>query len=316
MAPIIAYIITYTFLTLLVEIPLVYKLIPSIITVRRKKDSSALYSLFTFGFQSSIVGVIESILVYTDIFMITILSNLTQVGYYTVSLPTAKLLWKFTTALSQVLLPLVSFMWAKGDKEKLRDGLKLVYKYSFIIMLPSAISLLVHSKILLLILFGTKYVQATSTLQILSLGAIVIMLSKISINALISMGHIRIVQKVTIFSGVTNVLGNLLLIPLKGSEGAALATLFASIILFVASQIYLHRILPGIFHNTKIHRIILSGFLFFFSLTFLRDIFHIESIVGVAISTVLSCLLYMLVIFMLKIITIQEVVKTYLAVSK
>lgn len=190
-------------------------------------EKSLLKKLFKFGIPvlaSSIGGII---IIYTDTLVLTFFRSLEEVGIYNVVVPTAMILQFFATSVAIVIFPMVAELWAKKRKDYLALGLKMLYQYSFVVIIPAALLFLSFSEIVLRLLFGEQYVAGAVIMQILLIAIIFLGLHTITSTILSGIGKPIISTKILFQGALINFVLNLLLIPKLGMLGAALTSLIA-----------------------------------------------------------------------------------------
>jgi len=196
--------------------------------------------LFAFAFPVFLGGFGGTILAYTDTLTITIFRTLPEVGYYQAAQPSARILWYITTTLTVVLYPMISELWAKKEKKLLRQALHFLIKFSFILIMPAALIFIVFPDIVINLLFGSSYLAGATVLQIFGAAALIYALYDILVTVIAGIGRPRATAKVVGAMGVFNLIGDLVLVPIYGIEGAA-ATTFAAFLLGLILLVYYAR---------------------------------------------------------------------------
>jgi O-antigen/teichoic acid export membrane protein len=188
--------------------------------------------LFGFALPVFFYGLGGLIIGYMDILMITVFRTIPEVGIYQAAQPTAHLLWCLVGTVAVVLFPMVSELWARREKKLLGDALHFLTKFSFVLIIPAALGFIAFPEIIIRLFFGANYLAGAMVLQILSVAAIAYTLYKILGCAISGIGKPLIVTKVFAVMACLNFVGNLLLIPPYGIEGAAGATLCSFVLGF------------------------------------------------------------------------------------
>ncbi|MCX6707569.1 MAG: MATE family efflux transporter, partial [Candidatus Woesearchaeota archaeon] len=168
----------------LICIPFFLKLFPDFFRVKLDINPELVKALIKFGLPviTSMFGLL--IMGYTDTLMLTYFRGVKDVALYQVASPTASLSLYLSYALAGVFLPLSAELWIKGHKEKLKQAMDLIYKYTFIVVIPIAFVLLMFPKLIIKILFGAAYTDASIAMQILAIGAIFYTIGNINGNIL------------------------------------------------------------------------------------------------------------------------------------
>jgi len=213
-------VVVLAFLLLRRRYPFIFEAKVSITKPLMKKLSFFALPVFLGGMGGLIIS-------YMDTLMITGFRSLSEVGFYQVAQPVAHFLWYFPTALVTVFFPMVSEFWARREKKLLGGALRLLVKFSFIIIIPGALVFIAFPEIVINLLFGPGYLAGATALQILSLTAVAYTLFMILSYTMQGIGKPLVSTKVVAAMAVFNLVGNLALIPSYGIEGAAVATFFS-----------------------------------------------------------------------------------------
>ncbi|MFW6320325.1 MAG: flippase [Halohasta sp.] len=159
-----------------------------------------------------------------DTVLVTALGGLTPAAYYSVAKQVADACVSPASSLGYTISP------AFGE-EKAGDRLERaarLYEYSLehvlIFYIPATVGLIIVAEPMLRHVFGAEYLGATTVIQVFSLFILANAINKITTDSLDYLGRARIRA---IFKGgmaVGNVSLNLLLIPIYGAAGAAMAS--------------------------------------------------------------------------------------------
>jgi len=213
---------------------------PRIIKEKIQITKPLVKKLFLFALPVFIGGLGGLIIGYTDTLMITVFRSLPEVGFYQAVQPTAQILWYFATSLVAILFPMISELWARRERKLLGNALRFLTKFAFILIIPAALVFIAFPDITINLLFGPRYLAGTTALQILAGAAIVYTLYAILVSVINGIGKPIINTKVVALMAGLNFAVNLLLIPVYGIEGAAIAT-FASYTLGLVLMFYYAR---------------------------------------------------------------------------
>jgi O-antigen/teichoic acid export membrane protein len=272
-----------------------------------KKDF--LKQIFFFSLPLFLSGGGNLILSYTDTLMITFFRTVEEVGYYNSAMPTARLLLFFVLPISSVVFPLSSELWTKKLKNHLKEGIQLLYRYVPMFLFPIIAALIIFPDIIISFIFKTEYVIAANTLRILSIGILFQSIWFLNNGVLIGIGMPKKVMKITYIAAFVNLILNLILIPLFGFFGAAIATAFSYFLMMIISIIVLKRKLkmPLPFTKLSINSILfvfLSLVLFYF-----KGIFVFSSIFYLILVMLVFSIVYVILLFILKLVSIKEIIE-------
>ncbi len=260
--------------------------------------------VFATAVGSKIIG-------YIDTLMLTYFRTLEEVGIYNAVLPSALLFLYFGTAIGSVLLPLASELWAKNDRRRLHAGIQLLYKYLFAAVIPIIAVAFAFSSFFLEIFFGKEYVAGALAMQILMVGVLFFMLAGINHNIFSAAGRPGMVTKIIFLGAMVNVVLNLLLIPPFGITGAAIATAASYLLAFILSVWKMKEILPLKVPLKLWLGLFLLGTFLVFMLMQIAALLPFAIRINMAISALLGLSIYLLLLYLFKIIDLAELQRYY-----
>jgi len=202
---------------------------------------------------------------------------------------------------------MLSEMWTKKDFDKIIKVIDKIYTYSLILVLPISILVFMFPELILSILFGEKFIPASSVLRILSFLIILQVLIKFNNSILIGTGFTNELPKYLITGGVLNIIGNLCLIPFFGLEGAAYSTLFAFSFIFLVSTYKVNKILNLNLNFKKYLKIIFLSSLFMILVVFFRNIMLFNELLNSIFSVLIGFSIYIFLVYKLNIVNLKEI---------
>lgn len=254
--------------------------------------------ILRFGFPVFIGGLSSLLLVYTDTITLTFFKGVEAVGLYQAALPTSQLLWVMVSSLAVLLLPVVSEMWAKKQKEYISTAIGLIAKFAFIIVIPLTIIMIAFAEDIIRILFGPAYLPAAIALQILAINAVFYTLFVIFSTSLISMDKPLMNTKITAFISVINLVLNIMLVPYYGIAAAAFTTTLSYFIGAILAYYSLRRTITIRLDITSLAKILLGGVLTLAVVFAAKTILAYEAWIEIVVSLALGLVFY--TIFILK----------------
>tara|TARA_Y100000768_G_C23899339_1_gene644244 strand:- start:123 stop:863 length:741 start_codon:yes stop_codon:yes gene_type:complete len=186
-----------------------------------------------------------------DIFILLYFLNAAAVGIYSIGVTIAQILWYASNSINSVLFPNLTF--SDSGKEKNLFTAEII-KYNFLINLIILFLLIMFGKFLVLILYGSEYIQAYYIFLILAPGLLLDSLGRNIATWLKSEGKPLILSWVSLGALTLNIVCNFILIPKYGLYGAA----YSSLISYIARGLVLFVIFK---RNTGIN----SGYIFLWS---------------------------------------------------
>jgi len=184
--------------------------------------------------------VILTVFAYIDTVMLSVMRNWGEVGLYNAAFRIYEGITIIPTIFWLVILPRLSELFTTNPGYHKRLALKSV-KYMFVAGLPTLTYGILFSGFLINLFFKGEYMPAVVTLQILFFG-IAFQYPNWMLNAtLISMNRQRVIMFLGLGGLGFKILLNLILIPIYGYNGSAIATIIAEFVIFAGETLYLYR---------------------------------------------------------------------------
>ncbi len=274
----------------------------------KKKPHPGLFKeVFGFGLPLIFFVIGNKIIDSIDLLVLTYFRSLTEVGIYSIVLPTAGLCLFFYRPIAVVLIPLGAELWAQGQAAKLRELFQRVYHYLFVLVMPLVILFFIQGSFILSFLFGPKYADGTMALRLILLGVFFFGLAHINISALIGIGNSKKSGKVMLYGALINFVLNVILIPFWGMIGAGIATLVSYLFCYVLSLVYVKQEISLASLRLPWFKLAFTAGLFaLVSVLFSLAIPWQNKLAGVLISSVLSVVCYLILITAFKLFTFKE----------
>jgi stage V sporulation protein B len=150
--------------------------------------------------------------------------NAADVGYYGASINLSRLLWTIPQAFQMITYPATSEYWSRNNHAALQKMIDKSMKYSAYLLSVCGLAFAFFASDIVGLIYGTKFGDSVLPLQILLVGT-VIWGVVISIGGSVTgAGRPDIGMRLVAISAITNLALNLLLIPVMGIAGAAIAT--------------------------------------------------------------------------------------------
>lgn len=156
-----------------------------------------------------------------DIVFLESMVSLSDVGVYSVGVTLAELIWQVPTAISTVLFARTAN--STSDLEASERTAKLL-RISLPPLLLMSLAMWGFSPLFVRLFFGTDFIQAGTVIRLLLPGIVMMVLHQVLYADISGKGQPLLVLNIYIVTLVINVLLNMILIPLWGINGAALAS--------------------------------------------------------------------------------------------
>lgn len=175
-----------------------------------------------------------------DIFLINIFLNPAAAGIYFVAVRIAEGLWLISQSVSTVLLPRLSELHT--NEEVRRQLTPVVARWVTYMGLLVAVSIGLLSEVVIDLLFGEKFYEAGLILLWLLPGVVSFNTARILASDIAARGRPDLNAWQSFITLITNVIGNILLIPLLGVVGAAIATTISYVVTTIVTVFFYSRL--------------------------------------------------------------------------
>jgi O-antigen/teichoic acid export membrane protein len=270
------------------------------------KKGSFISEFVFFSIPLSLVSIFLALIGYMDTIFLGALTDISEVAFYNVALPTAHLLFIFSTSLLALFLPLVTEKYAKN--QNLKGDYMSVTKWIFMSTLPFSLIMILFSDNILWILFGQKYLSASITLSILAFSFFINSLAQPSKHILIMLKKSKLILVLVCVAFSLNILLNIILIPFfdknyaHGMYGAALSTMISLFFLALSNLIFAYKNTKIFLFNKTHIKISLAAFMSTLIVYFIQKMFIVQSIWHLISFLIIYLFLYVFLIFYLKIL--------------
>lgn len=277
-----------SFLALYLSVPLAFFVIRK--NLGFYLDKIQFKELVKFGYPYIFVGLAYWIFNSVDRWMLGSMTNLTEVGLYSIASKFSYFLIFINTAFAQAWPPIALKLY--GENENYKHIYSKIFSYWFFGLAIMGILLSLFAYEILVVFTPQEYWKAATTLGILSIGIVLFGTTQIT------MLGISIEKKTNIFSIITwttaiiNVILNLILIPLFQALGAAVATLLSYLFLTIFYLYWSQKIHPIPIEYKKIEYSSCIIFITTFLLFFINDISWSIGIFLIKVIFILICVFF------------------------
>jgi len=188
---------------------------------------------------------------WTDTLMIGYFLDKADVGVYRIAFRISTVITFTQFAINGIAAPMIADHYHKGDMQGLRKLIHKIGLFNFLFSVPIFL-IIVLAPSFLLGLFGAEYTSGTGILLMLSVGQVVFALSGPVMYILTMTKHEKLALYIMYLTAIINLVGNAVLIPIYGLQGAAIATAFTTLLWNVLAVIAVNRYL-GIVSVPFIH---------------------------------------------------------------
>jgi len=223
--------------------------------------------ILRFGVQMFGAGAVNLITNQTDIIMIGYFMTAADIGYYTVAVSLAGFFLLIPQAIQRITYPATSEYWSNNNHAALQNMIDKSMKYSACILLPLGLGVGFFAKDIVILLFGKDFVYAILPLYVLLIARVIRGGTVLPIGGgFAAVGKPDLILKIETISAATNLILNILFIPVFGILGAAIATTISLLLGCFISLYYIIKILSvkiDSWFYAKISGVGLSAVIFF-----------------------------------------------------
>lgn len=170
------------------------------------------------------VGVIAQLIMWTDTLILGWFHPAEVVGLYNGATRIGQVATLVLTSMAFLYMPIVSRLYSLHDVRNIHVVYATITKWVFILTLPFFLCIFGISESVLGIILGSQYVEASHALQILALGFFAHIILGPNAQTMIAYGKQKI-NFISLFVGLLlNVVLDILIIPIYGIVGAAVAS--------------------------------------------------------------------------------------------
>ncbi|MFC6733676.1 flippase [Haladaptatus sp. DYSN1] len=191
------------------------------------------------------------LLTQMDTLMVGFFRSSTEVGLYNAAYPLASSLLLFVSAFGYLYLPIISRLDAEGLRHEISAIYSVTTKWGFVATFPAFLAVLVFADDILTMFFSAEYAPAGIALAILSLGFFTSATMGHNRTTLAALGYTTHMLFADIITLAVNLVLNVVLIPIYGFAGAAVATSGA----YVARNVVVYLVLRIKFGITPFSRV-------------------------------------------------------------
>ena len=197
--------------------------------------------LFLFSLPLMLTGILDYVMGWTDSLMLGHYFNPDIVGLYNGAAPIARLLPLFLNSMGFLYMPIATAFYTKGNLSGVDRLYKTTVRWVFILTFPVFLFVFVFPESTINLFFGPKYVEAATALRILATGFMFHVAMGLNGMSLIAVGEPSANLTGNLLASIANVVLNVVLIPVYGIEGAAVATSTSYITANLYRTWWLHR---------------------------------------------------------------------------
>lgn len=162
-----------------------------------------------------------------DRYVIGYFLGMASVGIYSASYNLGGLVSLFYAPIAVIILPTITKLYKNNKIQEIKTHLSYLLKAYIMLAVPSAFGLTVLSTSLLTTLTTSEFLSGAIIVPIIALATIILYCSSLNANILLLFEKTKTAGSISIVTASANIILNIILVPLIGILGAAIATLLA-----------------------------------------------------------------------------------------
>ncbi|MFY0761453.1 polysaccharide biosynthesis C-terminal domain-containing protein [Metabacillus dongyingensis] len=268
---------------------------------QKKYFSMSIFNSF-YKYGTPLIGLaaMQWVLASSDRFIIELFRSSYEVGIYSLS-------YSLSTNIFNILITfLLLSSYPLIIKAMNKDGLKLAstvisehIRYYFILIIPVFTGIMAFSEDIILIISSEEYIDGKLTLEVTSIGMLIFGLTYYFNKAWELTKDTRKIFWHATQAAILNIILNLILVPMGGYDGAAIATLISYIYYFFITIIKSKKLLKIKIDFLSLSKIVFSSIFMFMFIVTTKDLLDLN-LINVCIIALLASFVYLISLFLLK----------------
>lgn len=270
-------------------------------------DISIGKKILLFSIPLVLVDIMYQVMGWADTLMIGYFLTDSAVGFYNVARPLSSFISTGLTVTLFVYSPLVAGLYAQKKFKENDIIFSVLTKWICFLTLPLAMVLFFYPEEVISQSFGVEYIPAVIPLQILAVVFFINNLLGPNGATLTAYGKTKFLMYSTSLAAGVNIILNIILIPIYGIIGASIATGISIVIINIIRTYKLY-LISGI-HPLKLYNIkpVISTTLLGIIIVLALTLTQISSIFQAIIAFILFSLLFLLMLFVTRSISNQDI---------
>ncbi len=237
-----------------------------------------------------------------------ILNDMSEVGYYEQAQKIIKLLLTVVTSLGTVMLPHIAKCFAENKHDEIKKYMLKTFRFIFFLSIPLMLGIIATASNFVPIFFGDGYEKVVYIMIIMS--AIIVFISISNVTGTQYLLPTKRQKEFTIsvmIGACANFLLNLILIPIRKSYGATIATVIAEMLVAMIQLFYIKKEfdLKSILNDVKNY--LIAGIVMF-CVCVLVQFFITEHLLALILQVAVGIIVYFLILFILNDSFIMEII--------
>ena len=237
----------YTFsLAVTLVVLVIYSLVhlPRLVACNSYKiDISTSRELLVFSLPLMMTLMLSTLIISIDTVILGYFKAVTEVGLYSAAYNLAYMTYLPSAAFAMIYTPVATRLYANDQQNELNRIYTISIKWVVFLSMPFFLILCFFPSSLMSLIYGQSFIPAGSTLPILATGFLVSNLLCAAMGTLVAIGESKNIMWFYLTGAIINILLSMILIPVMGIAGAAIASAvsLASVVFMQVIRLYLIR---------------------------------------------------------------------------
>ena len=260
---------------------------------------SHLKNLVSFSFWIFLTTSGSLVFSYADTMFIGFFMTSADVGIYRTAFQLTSVASFTTLAFHTVLYPKISNWGIHGHHKEIENSLARACTYSLLVAIPTCIGGWILGDKLLYFFYGASFIGGVPALFFLLPVQIANVFMYLGTMSLTTLNHPKKAFWITLIAAIANIILDIILIPILGITGAAVATLIAMSLNAFGALILLSGVISVKFEYAQMKNMLYAaGFMGSFLLV-ARLIFPLAHVISVLAFVMIGAVIYILILFKL-----------------
>ena len=205
-----------------------------------------------------VLNVIGSVYLQLNNVLLGFMKDVEAVGYFAAATKILIIAMSFSSSLGAVIMPRTSNLIAENKMDEFKTLIQKSYDFVLALAMPLTVGLIFISPSAILLLSGEGFTSAILTSQIIAFNILTVSIAGVmGFQVLYPMGRINTVIFCTFIGAIVNILMNVLLTPVYGHNGTAVAYMLAEVAVTFSMFILGRKYIPiQFFKKEHLHYII------------------------------------------------------------
>ena len=223
------------FITVLFEVFTIFELKP-----QKEVISISMLALIKTASPLLFSGLFLYLLNYTNVILLGIMTNETQVGIYNIAYKIGSVGFLVIVSVSTIITPKMAELYGQGNLLELKKLTHNATRLIAVLSIPIVLIIVVFSKYILSY-WGNEVVNGSATMIIVSIGVLFSAIAG-NVDQILNMTENQLIlRNITVVSFFVNLGLSYYLIPIYGIEGAAIASLITNILINILCLYYIKK---------------------------------------------------------------------------